>query len=326
MESASIIGMAEQAKRDKWMRNLQDDMRPIIPYLEDKKVTDIAIGKGGEIIVEGIGLGKIFTQIFFDTDTILRIIKGSAAILGVPCDEKNPAVEGVLPKWNVRIEGIIAPYAVDMPMLFIRRPSEKIFSLEEYVKSGRLTQERYDLLVRHIQKRSNIIIGGETGSGKTTLLNAIIAKMAEYTPDDRFYIVEDAGEIQCRAKDVVRIYAAGKDTLKAVGMALRCNVSRIIFGELRYGDVVNEVLKAWNTGHTGNVTTIHADSCLSMLSRVEDLLREVIIGQLPDISQSVQLLVHLIPTKAGPIVNEIVETRPEQEKSFIDELEREHLI
>lgn len=326
MEVASITGMAEIAKREKWIRNLQDDLKPIIPYLENKMVTDIAIGNGGEVIVEGIGMGKQFTGIVFDSDTILRIIKGAAAILGVQCNEKNPAVEGVLPKWKVRIEGIISPLAVETPMLFIRRPSEKIFTLEEYVENGRLTKERYELLIKHIKKRSNIVIGGETGSGKTTLLNAIIAKMTEFTPNDRFYIVEDAGEIQCHSKDVVRIYAAGKETLKAVGIALRCNVSRIIFGELRYGETVNEVLKAWNTGHTGNATTIHADSCLSMISRIQDLLREVIIGQLPDIAQSVQLLVHLVPTENGPIVNEIVETSPEQDKSFIDELEEENLI
>lgn len=320
METANLSNLAEQAKREKWMKNLQDDMKHIIPFLEDKRVTDIAIAAKGEVIIEGIGMGKQFTGIFFEPEKTLRVIKGAAAILGVQCDEKNPAVEGVLPKWKCRIEGIISPFAVNEPMLFIRRPSEKIFTLEEYVKDGRLSQERYDLLLSHIKNRSNIVVGGETGSGKTTLLNAIIAKMAEFTPNDRFYIVEDAGEIQCRAKDVVPIYAAGKETLKAVGIALRCNVSRIIFGELRYGDVANEVLKAWNTGHTGNATTIHADSCMSMISRIQDLLREVIVGQLPDISQSVQLLIHLIPTENGPVVNEIVETKSIQKISVLDKL------
>ena len=100
-----------------------------------------------------------------------------------------------------------------------------------------------------------------------------------------------------------------RSTLRAVGIALRCNVSRIIFGELRYGDVTNEVLKAWNTGHTGNASTIHADSCKTMINRIKDLLREVIPGELPDISQSVQLLVHLKPSKKGPIVDEILETK-----------------
>jgi len=211
-------------------------------------------------------------------------------------------------------------------MYFIRRPPAKIFSLESYLESGRITKERYDLLIEHIRKRSNIVIGGETGSGKTTLLNAAIDKMREFTPDDRFYIVEDAGEIQCRARDFVPIWAAGKDCLKAVATALRCNVSRIIFGELRYGDVTNEVLKAWNSGHTGGITTVHANCALTMLSRIRDLLREVIPGELPDVAQSVQLLVHMKPTRNGPVVSEVVETRQMGSSSFMEDLESNNLI
>ncbi len=306
---ASIDGFQQQVKQDKWIRNLEDDMNLVIPFIEDKRVTDIAIGIGGELIVESMGIGKQFTGIFFDDATTTRIIYASAAVLGVTIDPNNPIVEGVIPNWKIRIEGILPPRATENPMFFIRRPPTEVFPLESYVERGRMTQEQFDLLVEHIQKRSNIIIGGETGSGKTTLLNAIIDKMREFTPNDRFYIVEDAGEIQCKARDRVPIWAAGKDTLKAVGIALRCNVSRIIFGELRYGDVTNEVLKAWNTGHTGNTSTIHADSCLSMIKRIEDLLREVIPGELPDVSQSVQLLVHMKPTENGPVLDEILETK-----------------
>lgn len=305
---ASIDGFQQQVKQDIWIRNLEDDMKLVIPYIEDTRVTDIAIGIGGELIVEGMGMDKIFTGIVFDDATITRIIYASAAVLGVTVDPDNPIVEGVLPNWKIRIEGILPPRASENPMLFIRRPPATVFTLESYVERGRMTKEQLEILEKHIKSRSNIIIGGETGSGKTTLLNAIIDKMREFSPDDRFYIVEDAGEIQCKARDRVNIWAAGKDTAKAVGIALRCNVSRIIFGELRYGDVTNEVLKAWITGHSG-ASTIHADCCLSMISRLKDLLREVIPGELPDVKQSVQLLIHMKPTRNGPVVDEVLETQ-----------------
>ena len=323
-----IAGFGQQIKQDKWIRNLFDDMGEITKYLDDDKVTDIAIGKGGELIVEGLGMGKIFTGIYYEPEQTTRIIYTSAAILGIDINPDNPVVEGVLPlpKWRIRIEGILPPRAVENPMYVIRRPSGKVFPLESYLEQGRITQDKYDLIVSHIQKRSNIVIGGETGSGKTTLLNAIIDKMIEYTPDDRFYIVEDASEIQCHAKDVFPIWATGKDCLKAVGTAMRCNVSRIIFGELRYGDVTNEVLKAWNSGHTGGITTVHANSALTMTSRIRDLLREVIIGQLPDVAQSVQLLIHMVPTKSGPVVNEVVETKEISSSSFMEDLENNNLI
>lgn len=319
-------GFGQQVKLDKWIKNLEDDMRLIVPFIEDRNVTDIAIGINGELIVEGLGMEKTFTGIFFDDQTTTRIIYATAAVLGVTVDPDNPIVEGVLPNWKIRVEGILPPRAARNPMYFIRRPPEKIFSLESYLESGRITKERYDLIIEHIRKRSNIVIGGETGSGKTTLLNAVIDKMREFTPDDRFYIVEDAGEIQCRARDFVPIWAAGKDCLKAVATALRCNVSRIIFGELRYGDVTNEVLKAWNSGHTGGITTVHANCALTMLSRIRDLLREVIPGELPDVAQSVQLLVHMRPTRNGPVVSEVVETRQMGSSSFMEDLESNNLI
>lgn len=304
----SIDGFQQQVKRDKWLRNLEDDMKLLIPFIEDKNVTDIAIGNGGEVIVEGIGMKKNFTGIYFDEATTTRIIYASAAVLGVAIDPANPIVEGVLPNWKIRIEGILPPRATLNPMYFIRRPPSEIFTLESYLESGKMTKAQYDTLIFHIKNRSNIVIGGETGSGKTTLLNAVIDKMREFTPEDRFYIVEDAGEIQCKAKDWIPIWAEGKDTLKAVGIAMRCNVGRIIFGELRYGDVTNEVLKSWNTGHTG-ASTIHAATCHSMIDRINDLLREVIPGQLPDIKQTVHLLVHMTPTKNGPVVDEVLETK-----------------
>ena len=326
--SASLDDFSQSVKQDKWLRNLEDDMKLIMPYIDDRDVTDIAIGHGGELIVEGIGMDKKYTGVFFDEATTTRIIYASAAVMGVTIDIKNPVVEGTikLSHYKVRFEGILPPRSSECPMVFIRRPSNKIFTLEDYLEQKRITKDKYDLLITHIQKRSNIVLGGATGSGKTTLLNAIIAKMQEYTPDDRFYIVEDAGEIQCKAKDVVPIWAEGEDTVKAVRIAMRCHVNRIIFGELRYGSTTNEVLKAWNSGHRGGITTVHSDSAMLTIEKLRTYLREVILGELPDISQSVQLIIHMIPTKNGPVVNEIMETHQYENTNFMEELENNHLI
>lgn len=324
----SLDDISQTVKQNKWLRNLEDDMKLIIPYIDNRDVTDIAIGHGGELIVEGIGMDKNYTGIFFDEATTTRIIYASAAVMGITIDQKNPIVEGTikLTHYKIRFEGILPPRSAECPMIFIRRPSNKIFTLEDYVQQGRLSKDKYNLLMKHIEMRSNIVLGGATGSGKTTMLNAIIAKMAEFTPDDRFYIVEDAGEIQCTAKDTVPIWAEGEDTVKAVRIALRCHVNRIIFGELRYGSTTNELLKAWNTGHRGGITTVHSDSALLTIEKLRTYLREVILGELPDIAQSVQLIIHMIPTKNGPVVNEIMETHQAASSNFIQELESNHLI
>ena len=335
---AFLNDINDTVKQTVWLRNLETDMKLILPYIENPKVTDIAIGNKGELIVEGIGMQKDYTGIFFDEATTTRIIKASAAVMGLNIDEKNPIAEGTikLSKHKIRFEGILPPRSASVPMIFIRRPSSEIFSLEDYLREGRITKKQYDLLIEHIKNRSNIVLSGATGSGKTTMLNAILKKMVEFTPDDRFYIVEDAGEIQCNAKDIVPIWAEGEDTVKAVRIALRCHVNRIIFGELRYGSTTNELLKAWNTGHRGGITTVHADNAILAIEKLRTYLREVIVGELPDVAQSVQLVIHMIPSKNGPIVNEIFETHQATQivqsssgqttSNFIQELEVNGLI
>ena len=150
-------------------------------------------------------------------------------------------------------------------------------------------------------------MGGSTGSGKTTFTNAIIRKMVEYTPEDSFYIVEDVPELQCSAVDKTFLSVTKYCAAEAVRTSLRWTPNRIIFGEVRYGEVADELIKSWNTGHTGNVTTIHADSANSMLLRLQDILAEVIKGVLPDLTQVIHLCVHLKKRPGStPIVDEVM--------------------
>jgi type IV secretion system protein VirB11 len=92
----------------------------------------------------------------------------------------------------------------------------------------------------------------------------------------------------------------------AIETALRWSPKRIIFGELRSGQVAVELLEAWNTGHPGNITTIHADSAESTVTRIEGLLRQVIAGTLPDLRGVITLITHLsYQRNFGPVVDEI---------------------
>ena len=186
------------------------------------------------------------------------------------------------------------------------------------MEKKRLRPEQYDLICRFIKERKNLLVGGGTGSGKSTFTNAVIKKMTEYTPDDRFYIVEDVPELQCGARDKTMIAVNPRHAAEAVRTALRWTPDRIIFGEVRYGEVANELLKAWNTGHTGNITTIHADNCASMLVRMEDLLREEIKGTIPRISAAIHLCVHLTATPKDPMVDEVKPTSQMVQEDRID--------
>ena len=83
--SVPVTDLNESVKQNRWLRNLEDDMKLIMPFIDDRNVTDIAIGHGGELIVEGIGMDKNYTGIFFDEATTTRIIKKGTEIIFRAC-------------------------------------------------------------------------------------------------------------------------------------------------------------------------------------------------------------------------------------------------
>jgi type IV secretion system protein VirB11 len=163
----------------------------------------------------------------------MRIINSLASVSDTPIDKwERPTLESIIPRYNIRTTAIIPPW-VESPEITFRRPADKVFTLEEYLQQGRMSAELYDKIVAHIEKRSNIVISGSTGSGKTTFTNACIEKMREFTPDERFYIVEDTPELQCRSTNKTQLYIRKEQAVAAIQTALRWTPKRIIFGELR---------------------------------------------------------------------------------------------
>jgi type IV secretion system protein VirB11 len=165
-----------------------------------------------------------------------------------------------------------------------------------------MTQAQADRLRQAAADRRNLLISGGTGSGKTTLANAVLAEPA--FAEDRVFLIEDTPELQCSAWDLVQTLT--RRTPRPIGVvdlvrdALRMRPDRIVVGEMRDGAAALETLKAWNTGHPGGLSTIHANSAAEVLHRLEDLIGE--ISARPPrraIAQAVDLIAHVRRTPEG---------------------------
>jgi len=287
--------------------NLFRDLGPLIPYFETPSVTNVYVYGSGLVEIDDFNKGVYEAGFKLTVSERLRIINSLASISDTPIKEyERPTLETIIPDYNIRTTAIVAPWT-QTPEITFRRPAQKIYTLEEYVESNRLSKEFYEKINDHLEKRSNIVVSGSTGSGKTTFVNALLHKMAVLTPDERFYIIEDVPELQCSAKKTTQLYIRKDQAVAAIQTALRWTPKRIIFGEIRASEVAVELLEAWNTGHPGNVTTIHANNAASTLTRIQGLLRQVIAGTLPDLSWSIQLIVHLSSKPGfGPYVAEVL--------------------
>ena len=283
----------ELERHARHMTNLLSDLEMLIPYFKTKTITDIYVYGNGNVFVEDFEKGTFDTGVVLSLSDRMRIIYSLSSVVDIPIDKwLRPTLESIIPEYNIRTTAILDPWLA-APELTFRRPAEKIHSFEDYLSEGRMSQELYDKIISNIKNRSNIVISGATGSGKTTFTNACIAKMVEFTPNERIYIVEDTPELQCNSPFKTQLYIRKEQAVIAIQTALRFTPKRIIFGEIRSGEVAVELLEAWNTGHPGNVTTIHADSAASTIPRIEGLLRQVIKGQLPNLAESIHLIVHL---------------------------------
>jgi type IV secretion system protein VirB11 len=289
------------------MANLLRDLSKLTPFFDAKTITDVYVYGDGSVFVNDFEKGSVNTDVVLSKSERMRIIYSLSSVVDQPIDKwARPTLESIIPKYNIRTTAILDPW-LSSPEITFRRPADKIFKLEDYKAEGRLSEQFYGKIVSHIEKRSNIVVSGATGSGKTTFTNACIQKMVEFAPNDRIYIVEDTPELQCSSRFKTQLYIRKDQAVAAIQTALRWTPKRIIFGELRSGEVAAELLEAWNTGHPGNFTTIHADSAASTVPRIEGLLRQIIKGALPDLSESIQLVVHLLNKPGlGPAVSEVL--------------------
>lgn len=277
----------------------------IVVLLEDASVIEIMRNANGFLCIERLGQDIEESTISLSDRAAESLIRFLASSVNEVCNDKNPSIALKLPYWHARFQGLLPPI-VDAPSFSIRKHSNQVFKLEDYVLKGELSPEQFDCLMQAIVERENIVISGGTGSGKTTLANAILAKMVE--TKDRIITVEDTPELRLNAKSGQQIFTKdqiGYGSRQALKDILRLRPDRIVLGELRDGACL-DLIKAWNTGHSGGLTTIHANSCALALQRIESLISEVSLNIPRElISQTVNVIVQVKRQGAKRFVSEI---------------------
>ncbi|SMF61199.1 type IV secretion system protein VirB11 [Allosphingosinicella indica] len=251
----------------------------IAAALADPRVAEIMVNPDGALRLDILGEGRADTGIRMARADVERIIRLVAAHVRGEAHADAPIVSAELPPRaddaaGERFEGLLPPVA-SAPCFAIRKPARRIHSLADYVADGILAAEDARRLSLAVAGRRNILLAGGTSSGKTTLANALLVELA--TRDERVILIEDIRELQCAAPDLVALRTRTGRVAMAdlVRSTLRLRPDRIIIGEVR-GPEALDMLKAWNTGHPGGIATIHANSALAALFRLEQLVQEAV--------------------------------------------------
>ena len=304
--NANSGGAVAASSQDRLVRKLREALgKAICQALDDASVVEVMLNPDGRLFVERVEQG-IEPLAELEASAAEIIIGSVAHALQMEVDSEQPIISGELPIGGHRFEGLLPP-VVAAPSFTIRRRASRLIPFGDYVGQGIMTAPQATAVREAISDRLNIVICGGTGSGKTTLANAVIAEIVSSAPDDRMVILEDTAEIRCTAENAVALHTSDAvDMARLLKSTMRLRPDRIIVGEVRDGAALT-LLKAWNTGHPGGVTTIHANSALSALRRLEQLTAEVSQQPMQEvIAEAVNLVVSIERAGRGRRVRQVM--------------------
>jgi len=286
-------------------------LAPLTQYLDDSSITEIAINRPGEVWLGKQGhrfmqvvsvpeltfslldsLGDVIASYSAQEDSRQRHLL--SATIPIKLGEDIPVAE----RGGFRVQVIKAPVVEEGTVaICIRKPTLLDLSLGDYSENGALSNVNYqseddrhsgekltslfnkkswsEFLKYAVKLHKNIVISAGTNTGKTTLLNALLKEIA---PNERVVTIEDSREIRpIQSNRLHLIYSRGgqgEAQVTAVDLleaSLRLTPDRAIMGELR-GAEAYSYLELLNSGHTGSITTIHADSPRLMFDRLAQMV------------------------------------------------------
>ena len=247
----------------------------IAAALADPTVVEVMVNPDGRLWIDRAIVGRLDSGERIGAAEAERIVRMVAAHVRREVTEQTPIVSAELPETGERFEGVMPPVAT-APCFAVRKPADLVYRLSDYIVTGIMSPRQAAILALAVRDRKNILVVGGTSCGKTTLVNALLAEVADL--GERVVILEDTRELKCAAADCLALRT--KPGVVSLGdlvrSTLRLRPDRIIVGEVR-GPEALDMLKAWNTGHPGGITTVHANSAEAGLYRLEQLVQEAVV-------------------------------------------------
>ena len=288
-------------------------LRPIEPLLLDDSISEIMGNPDTSWWYERDGIICQEASISFDAGKLRTGLEVIANQLGKKLDDNNPLLHAQLPDGS-RLAAVIPPVVRPAPALIIRKFPSSHYTIEDLIARGSLSRPLAEFLAAQIRSGKTLLISGGTSTGKTTILRALASAIPS---EQRIVIIEDTSELHLQKPNLLSAECQ-TDTFKAtitfddlLKSALRWRPDRIILGEVR-GIEARTLLDSLNTGHTGSLATIHANSAAKALRRFANLvLRSHPQATFEDIEaeigEGVDYVVHVERESGRRVVREVLQ-------------------
>jgi pilus assembly protein CpaF len=283
--------------------------------LMDENISEIMGNPDASWWYERDGIIHREAAIAFDAGRLRTGLEVIANQLGKRLDENNPLLHAQLPDGS-RLAAVIPPVVRPDPAVVIRKFTSRRYTVEDLIARGTLTRPLADFLAEQIRSGKTLLISGGTGTGKTTLLRIL----ADSIPDhERIVVIEDTSELHIQKPNILPAECQ-TDTFKAnitfddlLKSALRWRPDRIILGEVR-GVEARTLLDSFNTGHSGSLATIHANSAEKALHRFANLVmrnhaQTTFSDTEAEIGDAVDFVVHVERQPGRRVVREVLALR-----------------
>ncbi|MHB1937464.1 MAG: CpaF family protein [Acidobacteriaceae bacterium] len=287
-------------------------LRPIEPLLLDNSISEIMGNPDASWWYERDGIVRREETISFDAGRLRTGLEVIANQLGKRLDEDNPVLHAQLPDGS-RLAAVIPPVVRPAPALTVRKFPSRHFTVDDLIARGTLTLPLAEFLAEQIASGKTLLISGGTSTGKTTVLRALANAIPE---DQRIVVIEDTSELHLQKPNLVAVECQ-TDTFKAnitfddlLKSALRWRPDRIILGEVR-GIEARTLLDSFNTGHSGSLATIHANSADKALHRFANLVmrshaQTTFSDTEAEIAEAVDFVVHVERQPGRRVIREVL--------------------